>query len=50
VEYAANRGQYLPRTYHVLRKRLGSPIEMKQKDGVVTCAGHAADGSEVRLG
>lgn len=37
------------RTYHFLRERLGSPVEMPQKDGVVTCAGQAADGSEVLL-
>ena len=37
------------RTYHFLRERLGSPVEMQQKNGVVTCAGHAADDSEVLL-
>jgi uncharacterized protein (DUF2235 family) len=37
------------RTYHFLRERLGSPVEMPQKNGVVTCAGHAADGSEALL-
>jgi uncharacterized protein (DUF2235 family) len=37
------------RMYHFLRERLGSPVEMQQKSGVVTCAGHAADGSEVLL-
>lgn len=37
------------RTYRFLRERLGSPAEMVQKDGVRSCGGRAADGSEVLL-
>jgi uncharacterized protein (DUF2235 family) len=37
------------RTYRFLRERLGTPTEVTQKDGVRTCAGRAADGSEVVL-
>jgi uncharacterized protein (DUF2235 family) len=37
------------RTYRFLCERLGSPTEVSQKDGVTTCAGRAADGTEVVL-
>ena len=37
------------RTYRFLRERLGSPAEVTQKDGVRSCGGRAADGSEVLL-
>ena len=37
------------RTYRFLRERLGSPAEVIQKDGVRSCGGRAADGSEVLL-
>ena len=37
------------RTYRFLRERLGAPAEMVQKDGVRSCGGRAADGSEVLL-
>ncbi len=37
------------RTYRFLCERLGLPTEVTFKDGVRTCAGHAADGSEVVL-
>lgn len=37
------------RTYRFLRERLGSPAEVTQKDGVRTCGGRTADGSEVLL-
>jgi uncharacterized protein (DUF2235 family) len=37
------------RTYRFLRERLGTPTEVTHKDGVRTCGGRAADGSEVVL-
>jgi uncharacterized protein (DUF2235 family) len=37
------------RTYRFLREGLGSPAETGRGDGVRTCAGKAADGSEVEL-
>src|SRR5262245_16949625 len=37
------------RTYRFLRERLGSPTEVSHKEGVRTCAGRAADGSDVVL-
>jgi uncharacterized protein (DUF2235 family) len=37
------------RTYRFLRERLGTPTEVTRKDGVRTCSGRAADGSEVVL-
>jgi uncharacterized protein (DUF2235 family) len=37
------------RTYRFLRERLGAPAELSQKNGVITCGGRAADGSEVLL-
>ena len=37
------------RTYRFLRERLGTPTEVTHKEGVRTCAGRAADGSDVVL-
>jgi len=37
------------RTYRFLRERLGMPTEVTNKEGVRTCGGKAADGSEVVL-
>ena len=37
------------RTYRFLRERLGLPTEVAHEDGVKTCGGKAADGSEVVL-
>jgi uncharacterized protein (DUF2235 family) len=37
------------RTYRFLRERLGTPTEITHKEGVRTCGGRAADGSEVVL-
>ena len=37
------------RTYQFLREGLGSPLETRRRNGVVTCEGRAADGSEVLL-
>jgi len=37
------------RTYRFLREGLGTPAEVKRGDGVRTCSGRAADGSEVVL-
>jgi uncharacterized protein (DUF2235 family) len=37
------------RTYRFLRERLGAPAELNQKNGVTTCGGRTADGSEVLL-
>jgi uncharacterized protein (DUF2235 family) len=37
------------RTYRFLRERLGNPAEVSEKNGVTTCGGRAADGSEVLL-
>ena len=37
------------RTYHFLRDRMGAPPEVTQNNGVTTCGGRAADGSEVVL-
>ena len=37
------------RTYRFLRERLGSPAEVTQKDGVRSCGGRAADGSQARV-
>jgi uncharacterized protein (DUF2235 family) len=37
------------RTYRFLREGLGTPVETSRGDGVKTCSGRAADGSEVLL-
>ena len=37
------------RTYRFLHERLGTPPELAQGNGVTTCAGRAADGTEVLL-
>src|SRR5262245_48487863 len=37
------------RTYRFLRERLGSPAEASDKDGVRTCNGVGAGGTEVAL-
>src|SRR5262245_39937859 len=36
-------------TYRFLQQQLGHPAEVTRKDGVTTCGGRAADGSEVLL-
>ena len=42
-------GTNIFRTYQFLRELLGTPTEVTRKDGVRTCAGRTADGSEVVL-